>query len=108
MKHNLQITIILLSMFFVTQFIGVLIDDPNWESLFDEDSWINSIIGSFNEKNPNNEIVENYFTEEKVAEMFYNALGDKAELNMEFTIAFVKELEKAVEDIERLVKESEE
>ena len=88
--------------------IGVLIDDPDWESLFIEDSWINSIIGFFDKKNPNDEIVENYFTEEKVAEMFYNALGDKAELNMEFTIAFVKELEKAVEDIERLVKESEE
>ena len=87
--------------------IGILIDDPNWETLFDKSSWavkqIKLIRRVFEKENPNNKIVEDYFTEEKVAEMFYVALGDKTEPDMEFTIVFINELKKAVEEIELLI-----
>ena len=35
--------------------------------------------------------------------MFYNSLGDKTGPDMEFTLAFIGELEKAVEEIEAMV-----
>ena len=91
--------------------IGVLIDDPDWESLFDDDSWIIKQIklirkGLFGEENANNKLIRDYFSEEKLANMFYGSLGNKTEPDMEFNEAFLKELEKSVEEIEELVRNS--
>jgi hypothetical protein len=66
--------------------IGVLIDDP--------------MLPEFLRTNPNNEIVESYFTERKVSALFYEALGEKQEPDMEFNRKYLELMTELVEEIE--------
>ncbi|MBA7647383.1 hypothetical protein ES703_55155 [subsurface metagenome] len=106
----------------------MLINEPGWRSLFDE-SWLQSeidpiyiqiykiatgdnifstinIIENLLQNNKNDkydDLVKNYFTEEKVKDMFYDALERGGESDIEFAHALLENLEEAVEEIESMV-----
>ena len=89
--------------------IGVLINEPDWKSLFNK-NWLNLVFPLKNlfeeilkntQKTEYDKLVENYFTIEKVREMGYNA-RNRSSSDIEFANALIEELEKAVEEIERL------
>ena len=109
--------------------IGVHISKPNWRVLFDE-SWLeekvdpiyakmiesktgnkffpilNLITGFFESKEDSkyNKLVRNYFTEERVREMFYDNLDKENKTEIEVAHALIEILGKAVEEIELLIK----
>lgn len=106
--------------------IGKYIDEPDWRSLFDE-SWLENnidpiyiniykivigdnifsiinIIENLLQNNKYDEIVENYFTEQKVREMFYDAERRGGNSQLAVAKALVENLEDAVENIESLIK----
>ena len=81
--------------------IGKHINEPDWRDLFEE---VNPIFLNFMEifqykENKYDSLVRNYFTEEKVEEMYYD-IKEKSNNPYEFADAILDELEKAVEEIE--------
>ncbi len=77
--------------------IGVLINEPDWQLLFDENYQnTNSIFQSQKYDN----LVKNYFTEERIEEMFYDALERSEGSDIIFTHNLLENLEKVVEEIE--------
>jgi hypothetical protein len=97
--------------------IGKYIDEPDWKSLFNQ-NWLNVILKRDNfllsymfnyksflqKENKYDEIVKDYFTEEKVREMFYDAERRGGDSQLAIAKALIENLEGAVEDIESLIK----
>ncbi len=109
--------------------IGILINEPDWRSLFDE-NWlqervdpiyinvfkfaigdnffsIEDIIRKLLQNNKDDKydgLVKSYFTEEKVKEIFYDALERGNESDVALAHALIENLEDAVEEIELMVK----
>jgi len=91
--------------------IGVLINDPDWRSLFNsENSIIKGLISPISplekimkdsQKTEYDELVEDYFTIEKVREMAYEA-RNRTSSDLEFVHALMENLEEAVEEIEEM------
>jgi len=96
--------------------IGKYIDEPDWKSLFNQ-NWLSGILKNsdfllyyifdykslLQKEDKYDEIVENYFTEQKVREMFYDAERRGGNSQLAFAKALVENLEDAVEDIESLI-----
>lgn len=78
--------------------IGVLINEPDWKQLFYENYQDKINFISQNEKY--DKLVKNYFTEEKIKEMFYDALERSEGSDILFAYNLLENLEKAVEEIE--------
>jgi hypothetical protein len=83
--------------------IGKYIDEPDWKSLFTEKSLLYYLQSLFQKENKYNEIVKNYFTEEKVREMFYDAERKGGNSQLAVAKALIENLRKAVEEIESLI-----
>jgi len=90
--------------------IGVLINEPNVEFLFDENllqsktDLTDSVFNNILEKdNKYDELVEDYFTKERVNVVFYEALEKAEGSDMAFARALLENLKKEVEEIEAMV-----
>jgi len=97
--------------------IGVYIDEPEWKSLFNQ-NWLNGILRNndflfsyiynyksfLQEENKYNKLVKDYFTEERVREMFYDAERRGRTSQLAVAKALVENLEDAVVEIESLIK----
>jgi len=83
--------------------IGKYIDEPDWKSLFTEKSLLYYLQSLFQKENKYNEIVKNYFTEQKVREMFYDAERKGGDSQIAVAKALIENLRKAVEEIESLI-----
>jgi len=110
--------------------IGVHINELDWRSLFDE-SWlkeevdpiylsiikfaitdnplsainiIRNILENNNEEKKYDDLVKDYFTEDKIKEMYYDAKEKSEGSDMKFARALLENLEEAVEEIEAMVK----
>lgn len=77
--------------------IGILINEPDWQSLFNENYQDTNPILQ-NEKYDN--IVKDSFTEEKIKEMFYDSLKRSEGSDILFAYNLLENLEKVVEEIE--------
>lgn len=103
--------------------IGVHINEPDWKSLFETQinplylNFIESAIGNnflstksliigifqSDTENEYDDLVRNYFTEEKLKEMYYDAKEKSKGSDIEFANALLDNLEEAVEEIESIV-----
>ncbi len=106
--------------------IGVHINEPDWKSLFKtqinplyldfiESALGNNLLSTRNlianaleisqddNENKYDDLVKNYFTEEKVKEMYYDAKEKSNGSDMEFANALLDNLEEAVEEIELMI-----
>jgi len=96
--------------------IGKYIDEPDWKSLFTQNQ-LNGIfennkfllyylydLKSLFQENKYDTIVRDYFTEEKVREMFYDAERRGGNSQIGVAKALVENLRKAAEEIESLIK----
>lgn len=82
--------------------IGVLINEPNVE-LFDRDLSQSKVFNNILEDNKHDELIENYFTKERVKVVFYEALEKSDGSDMAFARALLENLEREVEEIEAMV-----
>jgi len=83
--------------------VGVLINEPDWKSLFEDNSIVKIFTNIFENDDKNDELVRNYFTKDRIKVTISEALEKGEGSDMEFARALLENLEREVEEIEAMV-----
>ena len=87
--------------------IGKHINEPDWKALFNEENLISKILGKLQNVKANkyDKLVQDYFSEDKIREMYFDAKEKSNGSDIEFANTLLDNLEKAVEEIESMIEE---